>query len=56
MQADPPIPPQRAESLAVIILHLLRAAVAIQGEDDLKDRAAVLEELRAMMRAHLAVI
>jgi AcrR family transcriptional regulator len=55
-QADPPVPLQRAEALAVIILHLLRAAVAIQGEDDLKNRSAVLDELRAMMRSHLASV
>src|SRR5262249_53738327 len=53
-QADPPIAPARAETLAVIILHLLRSAVAIAGEDDLANRAAVLDELRAMIRRHLA--
>jgi AcrR family transcriptional regulator len=53
-QADPPIAPARAEALAVIVLHLLRSAVAIAGEDDLPHRAAVLEEVRAMLRRHLA--
>jgi len=38
----------------VIALHLLRSAVAIAGEDDLPHRAAVLDELRAMLRQHLA--
>jgi AcrR family transcriptional regulator len=53
-QADPPIAPARAESLAVIVLHLLRSAVAIAGEDDLPNRSAVLDELRGMLRQHLA--
>jgi AcrR family transcriptional regulator len=53
-QADPPVAPARAEALAVIVLHLLRSAVAIAGEDDLPHRTAVLDELRAMLRAHLA--
>jgi AcrR family transcriptional regulator len=53
-QADPPIAPARAEALAVIVLHLLRSAVAIAGEDDLPNRTAVLDELRAMLRRHLA--
>jgi AcrR family transcriptional regulator len=55
-QADPPVAPARAEALAVIILHLLRSAVAIAGEDDLANRAAVLDELRAMIRRHLAAV
>ena len=53
-QADPPIAPARAEALAVIVLHLLRSAVAIAGEDDLPNRTAVLDELRGMLRQHLA--
>jgi AcrR family transcriptional regulator len=52
--ADPPIAPGRAEALAVIVLHLLRSAVAIAGEDDLPNRTAVLDELRGMLRRHLA--
>jgi len=52
-QAAPPIAPARAEALAVIVLHLLRSAVAIAGEDDLPNRNAVLDELRGMLRQHL---
>jgi AcrR family transcriptional regulator len=55
-QADPPVAPARAEALAVIILHLLRSAVAIAGEDDLANRATVLDELRTMIRRHLAAV
>lgn len=54
-QADPPAPPRRAEALAVVVLHLLRTAVAIAGEPDLPNRAAVLDELRMMLRRHLTV-
>lgn len=53
-QAKPPVPPGRAQIMAVIVLHLLRVAVAISGETDLPDRAAILAELRAMLSGHLA--
>jgi AcrR family transcriptional regulator len=53
-QAKPPLPPSRAQIMAVLVLHLLRVAVAISGESDLPDRAAVLAELRAMLSGHLA--
>jgi AcrR family transcriptional regulator len=52
-RADPPLPSRRADALGVVVLHLLRTAVAIAGEPDLPDRADVLDELRAMLRAHL---
>lgn len=52
-QADPPVPPRHVDVLAVIVLHLLRTAVAIAGEPDLPNRAAVLDELRMMLRRHL---
>jgi len=54
LAADPPIPPRRASALAVVVLHLLRMTVAIAAEPDLPDRAAVLDELRLMLRAYLA--
>lgn len=53
-QADPPVASRRAEALAVVVLHLMRSAVAIAGEPDLPIRAAVLDELRTMLRRHLA--
>lgn len=53
-QAEPPLPPQRAETLAIIVLHLIRTAVAISGEPDLPNRKAVLDELRLMLRRHLS--
>ena len=53
-QADPPVPAKRAEIWAVIVLHLIQTAVTIAGEPDLPNRAAVLDELRAMLRRHMA--
>jgi AcrR family transcriptional regulator len=52
--ATPPMPRARAAIMAVIVLHVLKAAVTISGERDLPNRAAVLDELRAMLRRHLA--
>lgn len=53
-QAKPPVPAARAQTMAVLVLHMLRVAVAISGESDLPDRAAILGELRAMLSRHLA--
>lgn len=52
--AKPPVPPQQAQALAIVVLHLLRVAVAIEGEADLEGRAAVLDEIRLMLRHHLS--
>jgi AcrR family transcriptional regulator len=52
--ATPPVLPARAAVMAVIVLHVLKAAVTISGESDLSNRAAVLGELRAMLRRHLS--
>ncbi|MDI1344502.1 MAG: TetR/AcrR family transcriptional regulator [Pseudolabrys sp.] len=53
-QADPPVPAKRADILAVIVLHLIQTAVTIAGEVDLPNRAAVLDDLRLMLRRHMA--
>jgi len=52
--ATPPLPRARAAVMAVIVLHVLKAAVTISGESDLPNRDAVLAELRTMLRQHLA--
>jgi AcrR family transcriptional regulator len=52
-EAKPPLPRERAQVMAVVILHLLRVAVSVSGETDLPNRNAVLAELRAMLRRHL---
>ena len=53
-QAEPPVPPQRAEVMAVVILHLLKAAVIVSGETDLAIGRTVVDEMRAMLRNHLS--
>ena len=52
--AKPPVPRQRAQALAIVVLHLLRVAVATEGEADLEGRGAVLDEIRLMLKHHLA--
>jgi hypothetical protein len=39
--------------MAVIILHLMRVAVAVSGEADLPIRDAVLRDLRGMLARQL---
>lgn len=53
-QAEPPVPPQRAEVMAVVILHLLKAAIIVSGETDLAIGRTVVDEMRAMLRNHLS--
>jgi AcrR family transcriptional regulator len=54
MRARPPLAKAEAEIMAVIVLHLMRAVMAVSGEPELPRRAAILAELRAMLRGHLA--
>ncbi len=53
MHATPPLPPERAEVMAVLILHFIKTAVTISGEADLAVGQQALDELRAMLRHHL---
>lgn len=46
---DPPLPRERAERMAVIVLHVMRVSVAISGEADLAMRGKILRDLRAML-------
>jgi len=48
-QTSPPLPRERADIMAVIVLHLMRVAAAVSGEMDLPIRDAVLRDLRAML-------
>jgi len=52
-QTKPPLSPARAEAMAVIILHVMKAAMTITSENDLTNGSAALDELRAMLRSHL---
>lgn len=53
-RTEPPLPRRQAEILAVVVLHMMKTAVAVSGETDLPDRDAVLDEMRAMLRRRLA--
>ncbi|MBZ6077524.1 TetR/AcrR family transcriptional regulator [Microvirga puerhi] len=46
---DPPLSRERAERMAVIVLHLMRISVAISGEAELAIREDVLSDLRRML-------
>lgn len=48
-QTNPPLPRERSEVMAVIVLHLMRVAAAVSGETDLPVRDAVLQDLRSML-------
>ncbi|HVZ01057.1 MAG TPA: TetR family transcriptional regulator [Dongiaceae bacterium] len=51
--AEPKVAPARIEAMAVLIPHLMRVVVALRGESELANRARVIDELRAMLVAHL---
>ncbi len=50
----PPKPRREAEGLAVVILQLMKMAVAVSGEADLPNRDVVMDDLRMMLRRLLA--
>lgn len=52
--AEPPLPPARAEAAAVIVLHLIRAAVMLKESDETPMRDAALAEMRRMLAAYFA--
>lgn len=51
---DPPREQREAEGLAVVVLHLMRVAVAVNSEADVPNRQAVMGDLRAMVHRLLA--
>ncbi|HEY2132930.1 MAG TPA: TetR/AcrR family transcriptional regulator [Acetobacteraceae bacterium] len=51
--ATPPLTAERAEVVAILILQLMKAAVAISGNDDKAIRAKVIAELRRMLTLYL---
>jgi AcrR family transcriptional regulator len=51
--AEPTVDPARTDALAAIILHLMKAAVALGREDDPILRDAARAELRRMLVRHL---
>jgi len=52
--AEPPLPTTRAEAAAVILLHLIRAAVMLKESDEAPVRDAALAEMRRMLAAYFA--
>jgi len=52
--AEPPMPAARAEAAAVIVLHLIRAAVMLKESDEAPARDAALAEMRRMLAAYFA--
>lgn len=52
-QTKPALSPAKAEAMAVIILHVMKAAMTITSENDLVNGPAALDELSAMLRGHL---
>ena len=51
--ASPPLLPKNADTFAVIILHLMKALVAIHQEAGLENRAAAISSLRNMLKQSL---
>jgi AcrR family transcriptional regulator len=49
----PEISPERAESMTVVVVHLLKAAAAISAEKDRTIRESVLNELKHLMHLYL---
>src|SRR5579859_5425229 len=52
MAAQPPVPPAQAQAAAVIVLHLIRAAVMLNESDEAPVRDAALAEMRRMLSAY----
>lgn len=50
----PPVPMERAEAAAVIILHLVRAAVMLNDPDEAGVRGPALAEMHRMLAAYFA--
>jgi AcrR family transcriptional regulator len=51
--AEPPVPQARCETVAAVVLQLMKAAAALNAEDDVDWRNAVHQELRQMLKSHL---
>ena len=51
--ASPPVAQDRADTFAVIILHLMKVLVAIHQESELVNRDSVMQSLRTMLKQSL---
>jgi AcrR family transcriptional regulator len=52
-QTRPALPIVRAQAMAVVILHVIKAAMTISGESELEEGRQAIDELRQMLRSHL---
>jgi AcrR family transcriptional regulator len=52
--AEPPLPEARAEAAAVLVLHLVRAAMLLDDPDEAPLRDSALAEMRRMLAAYFA--
>jgi AcrR family transcriptional regulator len=55
-QTRPPLPPGRPQVIAVIILELMKAAVAITANEGDSVQVAAVAELRLMLKTHLRLL
>lgn len=53
---SPSLPADKAEAMAVIILHFMKIAMVVGSEVDLPDGQSALSELRMMLRNHLQLL
>jgi AcrR family transcriptional regulator len=51
--AQPPFPEMRREAMAAVILQIMKAAVALNSQEDEHLRRAIHSELRQMLKSHL---
>lgn len=53
---EPPVPEPRRAALSAIILHFIRIAAVLSRDEDLSIRHTAIEEMCAMLSAHLAAV
>jgi AcrR family transcriptional regulator len=51
--SDPPMTPERLETIALVILQMMRSVIAVANDPDLPRRDRILAEYREMLRHHL---
>lgn len=53
---QPPFPEARRDAMAAVVLQIMKAAVALNAEEDENQRCAVHAELRQMLKTHLDTV
>jgi AcrR family transcriptional regulator len=54
--AQPPFPEVRREAMAAVVLQIMKAAVALNAEEDESLRREIQSELRQMLKSHLDAV